>query len=521
MKIFTSGQIAEIDKVTLEKQHLSEYDLVARVAKRLFRWLRENIQLKNRRVFLFAGAGNNGNDVISLATMLGGKNIICDLFMMAPDKKKFSYTRKELMEELYLFGTVHMKEVFDISDVPEIPSGALVIDGLFGTGLNKPVEGLYAEVIEKINESSATVVSVDLPSGLMTEIKSSSKHIVRAHHTLTLEFPKLSLFHRENHEYTGTWSVVDIGLDEQTKEETSTPYFMIDSGVVEALLRRRDKYSHKGNYGHGFLIAGSYGMAGSAVLAAKGALRSGLGLLTVHVPRRLYDIMQISVPEAICTLDSSENVFTSCFGRGSFGYNSDAYGTDLDRYSAVAVGPGIGKAPETVNALSDILAKCDAPMVIDADAINIISSHKDMLGMIPENSVLTPHPKEFARIAGEYSDSRDGAEMQMKFSAENKVTVVLKGAHTSVSTPDGKLWFNSTGNPGMATAGSGDVLGGVILGLMTQGMEPGDAAVAGTYIHGLAGDIATSRIGEASLIAGDIVESLGEAFVKASGAALI
>ncbi len=236
MKIFTSGQIGEIDKITLEKQHLTEYDLVARVAKMLFRWLKDNIRLKNRRVFIFAGAGNNGNDVISLATMLGGKNIICDLFLIAPDRKKFSYTRKELMEELYLFGTVHMKEVFDISDVPEIPSDALVIDGLFGTGLNKPVEGLYAQVIDKINYSSATVVSVDLPSGLMTEIKSSSEHIVRANHTLTLEFPKLSLFHRENHEYTGTWSVIDIGLDQQMKEATDTPYFMIDSGVVETLF---------------------------------------------------------------------------------------------------------------------------------------------------------------------------------------------------------------------------------------------------------------------------------------------
>jgi len=279
-------------------------------------------------------------------------------------------------------------------------------------------------------------------------------------------------------------------------------YSIIDHNLIKSILKKRDKFSHKGDYGHGLLIAGSYGMGGSAVLAARAALRSGLGLLSVHIPYNLYEIMQISVPEAMCIIDSSNTIF------------SDVNCEELNKFNAVAVGPGIGKAPETVLALFNLIKNCSNPMVLDADALNILGVHSELFDSIPRNSILTPHPKEFSRIIGKYVSGQEAIKIQMELSIDKKVIIVLKGANTSISTPDGKLWINSAGNPGMATAGSGDVLSGVILGFLTQGYSPVKAAIAGVYIHSVAGDIAASIKGETSLIASDIVNYLGEAFLS-------
>lgn len=278
-------------------------------------------------------------------------------------------------------------------------------------------------------------------------------------------------------------------------------YSNIDHSIIKPLFEKREKFSHKGDYGHGLLIAGSFGMGGSAVLAARAALRSGLGLLTVHIPNKLYDIIQISVPEAMCTIDVSNTIFSGIDWQ------------ELDMYKAVAVGPGLGKSPETALAVAKLIESCKYPMVIDADALNIIGAHSQLLDSIPENSILTPHPKEFGRLIGRYVIGQEAIRLQMELSIDKKIIIVLKGANTSVSTPDGKLWINTAGNPGMATAGSGDVLSGVILGLLTQGFDPVNAAIAGVYVHSVAGDIAASKKGETSLIASDIISYLGEAFM--------
>ncbi len=506
MKIFNSAQIAEIDRYTLEAQHLKEYDLVTRVGKRLAQWMRGNLVLKRSKVVIFAGTGNNGNDAIALAKILGGWDIDCQLYVIG-SKSKNSSLRRQLIEELYIFSTVRWKELCEGDEIPPLPNICYIVDGIFGTGLNRSVEGFYCKLIEKINSSGAKVISIDVPSGLLSDHRNEdeSASVVRAHHTLTIQFPKLCMFFKENYQYTGDWEVIDVDLDLDIIDTIETPYSMIEKNSVRSILKKRGKYSHKGDYGHGLLIAGSAGMAGSAILAARGALRAGLGLLTLHVPKRLHDILQVSVPEAICETDRSDSIFTGINPRIA------------EKFDAVAVGPGIGKSPDTVAALKDIINSCNRPMVIDADAINILSTNKEMLELIPQNSVITPHPREFARIAGKYRDSREAAEMQMEFSAKNNITVVLKGANTSVSTPDGKMWFNSTGNPGMATAGSGDVLGGIILGFLSQGYSAREAAIAGTYLHGLSGDIVAAIKGEASLIAGDIADNLGEAFKRVLG----
>lgn len=515
MKVFTAKQIAEIDRCTLSSENITEYTLVKRVAKALSVWFKENISVNKRKIYLFAGSGNNGNDVIAMAANLGSRGFDCYLYVLNRDKS--SSLRNELLEELYIYGSVYIKSIKSSLDIPSIEQNSIVIDGIFGTGLNRKVDGIHCDLINTINRSNSFVISIDVPSGLFSDKlnEDGTPVIVNADNTLTLEFPKLCMFYKENYCYIGKWFVVSVGLDLGIISRLSTPYKMIVADTIKPLLRVRDKYSHKGTYGHAFLIAGSFGMAGSAVLAARSALRSGVGLLTVHVPQKLYDVVQISVNEAICTLDASDYIISSCFGSGVYG-SKETIGSycDLDKYSAIAIGPGIGKAPDTVNAFKELLKYYDSPMVIDADAINILSSHKEMLKYVPEYSILTPHPKEFKRMVGDYINTEEAIQKQVDFSKENKVIVVLKGANTSISTPDGMLYFNSTGNPGMATAGSGDVLCGVLLGLLAQGYSPEASAIIGVYLHSLSGDIAADKLGQESLIAGDIIDNLGSAFLS-------
>lgn len=500
MKIFTSSQIAEIDKFTIKHEPISEADLIRRVARKIYEWLKPIIK-KGQQICIFAGPGNNGSDAIALATYLAARDYNCKLFLIKGRDVK-SDLRRELLNELYVFGYVEVKEIESEEDVPVIPANSLVVEGIFGTGLNRCAEGVFCNVINSINNSGAKVVSIDLPSGLFSEENPQPQNnsIIRADYTLTFEFPKLCMFLKEAGEYIGEWCLLDIGLHKEIIEKTPSRFFMITPQIVMSGLKSRPRFSHKGDFGHSLLIAGSYGMAGAAVLAASAAMRSGTGLLTVHIPRMLLNILQIAVPEAICSADNSDSIFTGINGSEIF--------------DAVAVGPGLGKAPETAAGLRSLFSERKKPMVIDADALNIIASDPGLLNSIPENSVVTPHPGEFARLFGESVNSYDAVMKQSELSVKHKIVIVLKGAGTSVTTPDGTIWFNSTGNPGMATAGSGDVLTGVILSLLSQGYDSGFAAIAGVYLHGLAGDIAAEEYGEHSVIAGDIVKSLGAAFKK-------
>jgi NAD(P)H-hydrate epimerase len=266
------------------------------------------------------------------------------------------------------------------------------------------------------------------------------------------------------------------------------------------LLKKRQKFDHKGKYGHGLLIAGSYGKIGSAVIGARAALRTGIGLVTCHVPGCGYQVLQASIPEAMAIVDKNETVISE----------ADA----LDHFDAVAVGPGIGTDLVTQGALHNLILNCGKPLVIDADGINILGINKSWLSELPGGTILTPHIKEFERISGKAKNSFQRLERQVEFAAEYNCIVILKGAKTAVATPEGKVYFNSTGNPGMATAGSGDVLTGMILSLLAQGYSPENASVTGVYLHGLAGDIASIKSGYESVIASDIIENIGNAFLK-------
>jgi NAD(P)H-hydrate epimerase len=328
--------------------------------------------------------------------------------------------------------------------------------------------------------------------------KPSMGEIIQAHHTVTFQLPKLSFLLPGNGSAVGSWHGVDIGLNREFIEQSKSTYFLIEKNDIKGMLRIRSKFNHKGNFGHALLIAGSFGKMGAAILAARAALRSGLGLLTVHVPTCGYEIMQTSVPEAMTSVDSSATLFSTV--------------PTIEKFNCIGVGPGIGQDKQTVNALATLITQVEKPMVIDADALNILATNKELIPAIPKKSILTPHPKEFERLVGSWAHDVERIEKQIDFSCKTNTIVILKGAHTSVCTPEGMVYFNNTGNPGMATGGSGDVLTGLITSLLAQGCTPEESALLGVWIHGTAGDCASKIVGETGLIATDIINSLPEAF---------
>jgi len=385
---------------------------------------------------------------------------------------------------------------------PVIEDNDVVIDALYGSGLNRPLKDLSAELVDHINRSEALVIAIDVPSGMFIDKSSLGNAVIKAGMTLTFQCLKMCFLLAENESYTGSVHVLDIGLLPAFPETVSSCFQLLGSSVIKKIYRPRNAFAHKGNFGHALLIAGSYGKIGAAVLAARACLRSGAGLLTVHIPGCGYQVIQTSVPEAMVQADAEDRILTSLI--------------ETNNFSAVGIGCGIGTAPKTIEALKHILSACKSPLILDADAINILGQDKKLLDILPENSVLTPHPKEFERITQKAKNDFHRHDLQREFAKKHHVIVVLKGAHTSIAFPDGRVYFNVTGNPGMAKGGSGDALTGIILSLQAQKYSPENASILGVYLHGLAGDIALKKQSVQSLLATDLVENLGEAFKKIS-----
>jgi ADP-dependent NAD(P)H-hydrate dehydratase / NAD(P)H-hydrate epimerase len=497
MKILTTQQIREADEFTIKNEPVESADLMERAASAVTGWIIENIP-ENNRIRIFSGPGNNGGDGLAAGRLLAGRGRVPDIYLLesssgySPDTK----INLERLKALNIPVTILGPE----SGFPEISPADTVIDALFGTGLKRPLTGFPSRLIDHLNSSPAPVISIDIPSGLSGDDNRNNTGggIVRAMHTLSFQFPRLAFLFPENEKYTGKWEVLPIGLHEKFISEVQTPYYLSDRELVKPLLNKRERFAHKGTFGHCLLISGSYGSMGAAVLAATSCLRAGAGLLTVHVPVKGCEIVQTCIPEAMISLDRSETCFSVI--------------PPLEKYDAIGAGPAIGTAAPSRQALAGLLRSVSRPLVLDADALNIISLEKELTGLIPEGSVITPHPGEFDRLAGKHKTGYDRWQSQIKFAAENRLVVVLKGAYTSVVTPDGKSFFNSSGNPGMATAGTGDVLTGIILSLLGQGYKPADAAVVGVYLHGLAGDRASTSYSPEAMIAGDLGNNLGWAF---------
>jgi len=498
MKIFQSDQIKQIDEFTIKEEPVASIDLMERAAGQLLRWYTSKYS-RSQKAFIFAGPGNNGGDGLALARLLANERYKTEVFYLDFTDRTSDDWKKNLLR-LTSETTVAVNYITSGDHFPLVTEHDIIIDAIFGSGLTRRVDGLAGEIIKLINQSEAEIISIDIPSGLFGEDNSENDPdtIVSADYTLSFQFPKLSFMFQENARYPGEWIILPIGLNNRAIRNTITPYCYLEKEDVIPLLKRRRKFDHKGIFGHGLLFSGSSGRMGAAVLGAKAALRTGIGLLTCHTPSSGTLVLQVAVPEAMTVIDPNENQI-SLTG-------------DLSHYSAVAFGPGVGAAPETQITLYNILMICKKPLIIDADGLNILSINKDWLSILPEGTILTPHPKEFERIAGNSENSYHRLNKQISFSKTYKCFIVLKGANTSITTPDGRVCFNSTGNPGMATAGSGDTLTGILLSLLAQGYTPENAAVMGVYLHGLAGDLAAGELSSESIIASDIINCLPKAF---------
>ena len=459
---------------------------------------------KDMKVVVFAGPGNNGGDALAVARMLAvrGYNVSTWLFntsgRLSDDCKK---NRDRLKDVKQVASFVMVTEEFD---PPALDAQTLVVDGLFGSGLNKPLTGGFASLVKYVNTSPAKVVSIDIPSGLMTESNEYNvkSNIMKADVTLTLQQPKLSFLFPENQQFIGHVEVLDIGISQEGIDKTDAQFYILEKSDITPCLKRRDPFAHKGSMGHALLVAGSRGMAGAAMLAAKACLRTGVGKVTVHTPACNTLPLQIGVPEVVLDVDSDTNVVSEA--------------VDTDCFKAMGIGPGLGTNENTAIAVIGQMRRAQCPIVVDADALNILAAHKAWLQQIPVGAILTPHIGEFDRLEGVSTDSYERLSKAMLLAERQHAYIVLKGHYTAIITPGGRVLFSPTGNPGMATAGSGDVLTGIITALLARGYTQGEACAIGTYLHGLAGDIAARTLGEESLIASDIINSLPMAFKELS-----
>ena len=501
MKIFTSNQIHELDKYTIEHEPIKSIDLMERAARTLTHAIVERWDA-DVPIVVFAGPGNNGGDALAVARMLTDLNYQVQTFLFNISGHLSADCAENRQRLINHKGNSLLTEVTHEFDPPRLEKGMLVIDGLFGSGLNKPLAGGFSSLVKYINASPSQVVSIDVPSGLMNEDNTYNVQasIIRADLTLTLQQEKLSFLFAENQQYLGEVKVLDIRLSKEGMEAMDAQYTLIDKDDIRQLLLPRNQHTHKGTMGHALIIAGSYGMAGAAVLASRGCLRSGVGKVTVHCPRRNVQVLQTAVPEAVLHIDREETIF------------SEAMATE--DYQALGIGPGLGTTEQTCIAMISQLRRTHCPIVADADALNLLAARHAWIQQLPKGIILTPHPKELERMEGQCVDSYERLTKARHLAEKLQGYVVLKGHHTAICMPDGHVAFNSTGNAGMATAGSGDVLTGIITGLLARGYKQREACLLGVYVHGLAGDLAAEELGEESLIASDIIQYLPKAFLK-------
>ena len=471
MKLLNAQQLKAADLHTMTNEPIASIDLMERAAMACCTWLEENLPLV-KNVAIFCGTGNNGGDGLAIARLLHHKGVIVHCFEIPFSSASEDYiqNKKRLPIPLTELNEGNLEDAMN-----SIQKESLVIDAVFGSGLNRSVKGLAKEVIRKINLLQADIVSIDLPSGLFVGFNTDNppEGIVNATYTLSFQRPKLSFLLPDSGQHTGKFYVLDIGLDENFIEECDSPYSCITKAHIQKLLTpSKNQFVHKGTFGHLFLVSGKEGSMGAVVLAAKAALHSGLGKLSIIAPRCGLHILQTTVIEAMVE-PYGETVLE---------------GTYLPKGSCFAIGPGIGQDKRTVKFLEGLFCQLSEPIILDADALNILSQQPTLLNSIPKNSILTPHPKEFERLVGAWNNDEQKIQKLLDFSKKYHVYILLKGAYTAIACPEGNIYFNTTGNPGLATAGSGDVLTGLLGSFLAQGFAPLQSAQLGAFIHGKAGD---------------------------------
>ncbi|GAB5399434.1 MAG: bifunctional ADP-dependent NAD(P)H-hydrate dehydratase/NAD(P)H-hydrate epimerase [Aureisphaera sp.] len=499
MNIFSAEQLYEADKITTEKQGITSTDLMERAATQIYHWLHSRMQGAQVPIHIFCGIGNNGGDGLALGRLLieSGYNVNVYIANFTDKRSKCFLINYGRIKDVTKKWPILMKGK---EDFPEIHPDDIIVDAIFGIGLNRAPEGWVKSLIQYLNAEKAFKLSIDIPSGLSANGPLlDPEAVVHANHTLTFQAPKLSFFLPDTGKYVPFFEALDIGLDPEFLMTTQPLARVMVKPIAQSFYKQRPKYAHKGNFGHSFLVGGSRGKIGAIALASKAALRTGSGLATAFVPACGHDIIIGQLPEAMVLCDENDAHIT----------NSD---WEVSTYT-IGVGPGMGKEKETLDAFTALLSKSENPMVIDADAINLLAEHPNLIKNVPKGSILTPHLGELKRLIGVWANDIEKLEKAKEFSKKHEVIVVIKGANTVVVLGN-DLYINSTGNPGMATAGSGDVLTGMITGLLAQGYEPLVSALFGVYQHGSAGNLATQEIGFEALMASDIIEHIGAAFLE-------
>ncbi|MCE7039764.1 NAD(P)H-hydrate dehydratase [Dyadobacter sp. CY312] len=492
MKIFNTEQIRQADAFTIANEPISSINLMERASTAFVRWFCDQF-VHTRPIAIFCGKGNNGGDGLAIARLLCERSYQVKVFIIEHSANASVDFQSNLTK---LKNHTTPTHVYKIKDLPHLPANTIVIDAILGSGLSRPATEILAEVIDALNKTRNKIISVDIASGLYADkLNGKDDVIIKPQCTVSFQFPKLAFLLPQNADFVGNWHVVDIGIHPEFINNTDTPYHFTDQITAEKLITPRRKFSHKGTFGHALILAGSYGKIGAAVLSGKACLRSGVGLLTMHIPACGYDIMQIAIPEAMATVDSGLKHLTEL--------------PDVETYSAIGIGPGLSQEKPTVLLLEKLIKTAKASLVIDADALNLLAQNQHLLSILPKETILTPHQKEFQRLAGESSDEFARLELARDFAKKYQVIICLKGANTAVILSNGDVHFNSTGNAGMATGGTGDVLTGIITALLAQGYSPEHAATLGVYQHGLAGDRAVGKRGMSAMIASDVIDNLG------------
>ncbi|MCB4808392.1 NAD(P)H-hydrate dehydratase [Tamlana sp. 62-3] len=498
MKIFSKKQIYEGDRLTAERQNISSTDLMERAGTQIFNWMHARMQGAQVPIHIFCGIGNNGGDGLVLARhlILDGYNVKTYIINYSDKRSKdflMNYERiKNTTKEWPLLLT-------DAESLPEINPNDIIVDAVFGIGLNRPVINWVKTLFMHFKASKAFTLSIDIPSGLFVDKPVEDEDaVVYAGFTLSFASPKLVFFLPETAKYTVQWEILDIGLDQEYTLTTQTDTELISKYEVLPNYRPRDKFSHKGLFGHSLIIGGSYGKIGAVTLASKAALTTGAGLVTTYLPKCGYQVLQTAFPEAMVITDESENIISNI---------------DFDiEPTVIAFGVGVGQNTETVKAFEAFLIINKTPLVIDADGLNILAKNQNLLELLPPESVLTPHPKELERLIGSWANDFEKLDKAKAFAEKHNVILVIKGANT-ITIFNNKQYINTTGNPGLATAGSGDVLTGIITGLISQGYHPLSATIFGVYLHGKAADIAVEDSGYESLLASDVINNIGKAII--------
>jgi ADP-dependent NAD(P)H-hydrate dehydratase / NAD(P)H-hydrate epimerase len=485
-KIFSHKKLSELDSAIIECDRIASWDLMERAARAIVNELKKNINITNK-IAVICGPGNNGGDGLALSRMLLKQNYDVNPFLI-------NFKNKLSSDTIINSGLVEKKEINELTQFPDLESYEVIIDSIFGTGLSREVKGDFKSIIERINKIKTKVISIDIPSGMLPDVNSSNWIAVESDLCITINSPKRSFFYPENNKYLQKWVTVNIGAGSKITDAIESSNYIIDSNI-KTFIKKRNKYSNKGHYGTALIVAGSKGMIGAAVLSAKACLRSGVGKLSMAIPEYSYNTMHVSVPEATCINLNTQTIL-------------NMKPEELNKYSSIGIGPGLGVNENTYKIIEYIFENYHNYIVIDADAINTLAQYPEVHRKITSKSILTPHIKEFDRLVGKSISSEERFKKLKKYCLKNNCIVVLKDAYTCVCCNNGSLYFNTSGNPGMATAGSGDALTGVITGLVAQGYSNLRSALIGTYFHGLAGDKARDDSCENSVIASDIINNL-------------